>query len=104
MNSSPALYFRETKFDFVRRFIIPLLTLAMATVKLASPAFSLRVIAHATFVMVLIFAIFTILFRSFRRQYASLSADYSVKTRILDVISLSILVLAFSGFAKVIEL
>jgi hypothetical protein len=55
-------------------------------------------------VTVLIFAIFTILFKSCRRRYIQDAAPISLKVRLLDMFFLFILVLAFSGFAKLIEL
>ena len=104
MNTSPLFLIGHMKTSALSRSIIPFLTLVMGVVELASPAFSLRVIAHASVVTVLIFAIFTILFKSCRRRYIQDAAPISLKVRLLDMFFLFILVLSFSGFAKLIEL
>lgn len=104
MSTYPLFATGKTGSCFLCRLIIPTLALAMGVAELAAPVYSLRVIAHATAVTVLVFAVFTLLFKSFRRKYFPMDGIPSLKTRCLDVISLFILILAFSGLAKVIEL
>ena len=86
------------------RIAVQSLALAMGIAELANPVYSLRVVAHATAVSVLIFAVFTVLFRALRQKYFPAGARPSLKIRFLDIVSLFILVLAFSGFARIVRI
>ena len=86
------------------RIAVQSLALAMGIAELANPVYSLRVVAHATAVSVFIFAVFTVLFRALRQNYLPADVRPSLKIRFLDIVSLSILVLAFSGFARIVRI